>query len=136
MKFSCDRRAIAEAFQLVATVAPQRSLKPILTRAKLSVTKDSVSVEGTAFQDNFRAALLFDGTDTSAGVELKGVSISGVSIDGGVGQYGLVTQNGIEPAGLREGLDSNAFQGADADFSGTLAVVKDQSKLSDLDISF
>ncbi len=47
MKFSCSRAAVADAFQLVASVVPQRSLKPILTRAKLVVGKDVVTVEGT-----------------------------------------------------------------------------------------
>jgi DNA polymerase-3 subunit beta len=57
MKFSCDRQAIAEAFQLVAAVAPQRSLKPILTRAKVTVKKDSVTVEGTDFEVALRCSL-------------------------------------------------------------------------------
>lgn len=47
MKFSCETKAIADAFQLIAGVVPQRSLKPILTRAKLTVGKDAVTVEGT-----------------------------------------------------------------------------------------
>lgn len=47
MKFSCSTAVVADAFQLVAGVVPQRSLKPILTRAKLVVGKDAVTVEGT-----------------------------------------------------------------------------------------
>lgn len=47
MKFSCSTEVIADAFQLIAGVVPQRSLKPILTRAKLVVRDKTVTVEGT-----------------------------------------------------------------------------------------
>ena len=47
MKFSCSTAVVADAFQLVASVVPQRSLKPILTRAKLVVGEDGVTIEGT-----------------------------------------------------------------------------------------
>ena len=57
MKFSCDRHSIAEAFQLVAAVAPQRSLKPILTRAKLTVRKDAIEIEATDFEVAVRTSV-------------------------------------------------------------------------------
>lgn len=47
MKFSCSTGIIADAFQLVAGVVPSRSLKPILTRAKMTVREGAVTVEGT-----------------------------------------------------------------------------------------
>ena len=57
MKFSCDRHAIADAFQLVAGVAPQRSLKPILTTAKVTVGKKAIRIEGTDYEVAVRCSV-------------------------------------------------------------------------------
>ena len=78
MKFSCDRQAIAEAFQLVAGVAPQRSLKPILTRAKLTATKESISVEGTDFEVAVRCTLTPSGVEEEGGVAVPAEKVASI----------------------------------------------------------
>jgi len=90
--------------------------------AALSTEDAAITVEGTEFQDNSRAALLFDGTASSVGAELSGINLSAISINDGEGQHGLITQNGQEPVQLREGLDNNAFKDSDANFAGQLPV--------------
>ncbi|MFC1671963.1 hypothetical protein ACFL01_02385, partial [Planctomycetota bacterium] len=78
MKFTCDRKALAEAFQLVAAVAPQRSLKPILTRAKITVDKDSIAVEGTDFEVAVRCTLAPTSVEKTGSVAVPAEKVASI----------------------------------------------------------
>ena len=78
MKFSCERKAIADAFQLVAGVTPQRSLKPILTRAKLTVEKDSIAVEGTDLEVALRCRFAPTAVDEPSSVAVPAEKMASI----------------------------------------------------------
>jgi DNA polymerase-3 subunit beta len=83
MKFTCDRKELAEAFQLVAGVAPQRSLKPILTRAKITAKKDALSVEGTDFEVAVRCVLAPISVDAPGQVAVPAEKVASILREAG-----------------------------------------------------
>jgi len=95
MKFSCDRQAIAEAFQLVAGVAPQRSLKPILTRAKVTVSKDSVSVEGTDFEVALRCTLVPNSVEQEGSVAVPAEKVASILREASDSEIRLESQGDV-----------------------------------------
>ncbi len=54
MKISCDREQLLHAFQTVASVAPNRSPKPILQNVKLEVSEDQVTLLATDLEVGIR----------------------------------------------------------------------------------
>lgn len=54
MKISCDREQLLHAFQIVASVAPSRSPKPILQNVKLEATGDTVTLLATDLEVGIR----------------------------------------------------------------------------------
>lgn len=79
MKFSCSREAMANAFQLVAGVVPQRSLKPILTRAKVTVNKKSISVEGTDLEVSLRCKFTPTSVDEEGNVAIPAEKLAAIA---------------------------------------------------------
>lgn len=64
MKISCDREKLFAAFQIAASVVPNRSPKPILSNVKFDVTKDSAVLSATDLEVGIRIEV--EGVDASA----------------------------------------------------------------------
>ena len=61
MKISCEREKFSQAFQLVASVAAARDVKPILQNVKTSIVKKSVLLQATDTEIGIR--LILDGCE-------------------------------------------------------------------------
>lgn len=63
MKITCDREKLFAAFQIAASVVPNRSPKPILGNVKFDVTKDAAVLSATDLEIGIRIEV--DGVDAS-----------------------------------------------------------------------
>ncbi len=61
MKISCERDKFSQAFQLVASVAAAKDVKPVLQNVKISITDDGVLLQATDTEIGIR--LLVDSCD-------------------------------------------------------------------------
>ena len=114
MKISCDREQLLHAFQTVATVAPQRSPKPILQNVKLDASNDGVILSATDLEVGVRyfvegvdvqspggvvlsvsrfGSILRESTDETLHLEADGQS---ATIRGERSQFRLSTENPAE----------------------------------------
>ena len=70
----------------------------------------SVTVENSTISDFARAGIILDGGEGSSSV---GAAFRNLSVFSESGSFGLVVQNAVESAGLREGITRNDFSSAD-----------------------
>lgn len=78
MKISCDREQLLHAFQTVASVAPQRSPKPILQNVKLEVGSEDATLLATDLEVGIRHQV--DGVD----IQTPGMAVLSVSRFGSI----------------------------------------------------
>lgn len=70
----------------------------------------SVAIENSSISGFARAGIILDGAESSAAV---GVKFKNLSLFSESGSFGLVVQNAVEEASLREGITRNDFSSAD-----------------------
>ena len=71
---------------------------------------ESVTIENSLISGFPRAGIILDGADASASI---GAKFKNLSIFSEQGSFGLVVQNAVEEASLREGITRNDFSSAD-----------------------
>lgn len=103
MKFSCCTKVIAEAFQMIAGVVPQRSLKPILTRARVTAEKDSIIVEGTDLEVSARYTFPCGTIDTCGSVAIPADKVASILRDISDEEVHLEATDGVVTINCEQG---------------------------------
>ena len=80
----------------------------------------SVTVENSSISGFARAGIILDGADGSSSVDAKFKNLSFFSESG---SFGLVVQNAVEEASLREGITRNDFSSADMKLEDELFII-------------
>lgn len=81
---------------------------------------ESVTIENSSICGFARAGIIIDGAESSAAV---GVKFKNLSLFSESGSFGLVVQNAVEEASLREGITRNDFSSADMKRDGELFII-------------
>jgi len=80
----------------------------------------SVTVENSSISGFARAGIILDGADGSSSVDAK---FKNLSVFSESGSFGLVVQNAVEEASLREGITRNDFSSADMKLEDELFII-------------
>ena len=81
---------------------------------------DSILIENSSISGFPRAGIILDGAESSASV---GAAFKNLSLFSEQGSFGLVVQNAVEEASLREGITRNDFSSADMKREDELFVI-------------
>jgi len=93
----------------------------IVVKNRMMTKEGSVSIKNFKVTGFERAGIIFDGDSDSI---LNGIVLENISITSENGQFGAVVQNGLEPAGFRNGIDVNTFTQNDKNLSKPLYLIE------------